>query len=340
MAAAQGLAIRDGLRQLWPGVSLAVVIAIAAFSVRQLPSLSVLTPLSVAVLIGMAIGNGLVLPARMNPGVGFAARHVLRFAIVLLGFQLSATQIAAFGMDGAIIVIAVVAIVFIATGWLGSLLGVDAKLSQLIAAGTSVCGASAVVAMNSVTESTEEDVIYAVGSVTLFGTLLMFLLPVLAYGLGLGALDFGVWAGASIHEIAQVTGAAFQFSPEAGESAVVVKLTRVLMLAPLIAICGLWLRRRRAAADGTTPPAFPIFVLGFVGAVVLNSLMPLPADMRANLMVVTSFLMSVALAALGLQTSFRKLTAKGLRPLALGAVSTILIVGLSLGLIRLAHWLA
>jgi len=192
-----------------------------------------------------------------------------------------------------------------------------------------------------VTETTDEDVIYAVGSVTIFGTVLMFLLPVLAHALDFGARDFGVWAGASIHEIAQVTGAAFQFSNEAGESAIVVKLTRVLMLAPLIAICGLWLRRRRhAAPEGGSPPAFPAFVLGFVAAVVLNSLMPLPPEARQSLMLITSFLMSMALAALGLQTNFRKLKAKGLRPLALGALSTLLIVGLSLCLIRLAHWLA
>lgn len=317
-----------------PGLALTLAIAVIALLLREIPGLSVLTPLSLAVLLGITIGNACALPASVQAGVVFAGRRILRLAIMLLGFQLSAMQIVAVGLDSLFIVGSVVAITFITTCWMGSLLGVDRKLAELIAAGTSICGASAVVAMNSVSRSHEEDVIYAVGSVTVFGTILMFVLPACAHELGLDARDFGIWAGASIHEIAQVTGAALQFSKEAGEAGVVVKLTRVLMLAPLILICGLWLRDRKQADHGSTsPPAFPLFVLGFLAAAVLNSVVPLPDDARASLTTVTAFLMSMALAALGLQTDFRKLKAKGIRPLVLGALATLLIVGLSLGLL-------
>lgn len=322
---------------------LAVVSALAIFSIilRQLPGLSMLSPLILAVLTGMTLGHLYRLPRAFQAGIGFAGRRILRLAIVLLGFQLSAGQILAVGLDGLAIVICAVAITFIAMLRLGALLGVDARLAGLLAAGTSICGASAVAAMSTVNRASEEDVTYAMAVVTVLGTVLMFLLPAAGPLLGLDGRAFGIWTGASIHEVAQVTGAAFQFSDAAGETGIVVKLTRVVMLAPLILVCGLWLRERASGGtEGAPAPALPLFVIGFVAAAIVNSLFPLPGDMRANLMLLTTFLMSMALAALGLQTSVSRLRAKGMWPLVLGALGAGLIVGLSLGLIVIAERLA
>jgi uncharacterized integral membrane protein (TIGR00698 family) len=327
--------------QFLPGLAVVSALAFLALVLRMLPGLSMLSPLILAVLAGMTLGHVYRLPARCQAGIGFAGRHILRFAIVLLGLQLSAVQILAIGLDGVVIIVCVVAITFIAIVRLGALLGVDARLTSLLAAGTSICGASAVAAMSTVNKASEEDVTYAMAVVTLLGTVLMLVLPAAGRLLGLDERAFGLWAGVSIHEVAQVTGAAFQFGDAAGETGIIVKLTRVVMLAPLVLACGLWLRQRGSAgADDAATPAIPLFVLGFIAAAALNTLVPIAADTRASLMTLTTFLMSMALAALGLQTSISRLRAKGMRPLVLGAIGAGLIAALGLGLIVIANGLA
>ncbi len=323
-----------GLAQLIPGLCVVLIIAACAMLLRGIPGLSTLSPLIIAVSMGILLGHICSLPATCQPGLAFAGRRLLRFAIVLLGFQLTASQIGAIGLEGIASVVIVVAVTFIATGLLGKVLGVDATLTSLIAAGTSICGASAVAAMSTVNGANDEDVTYSIAVVTAFGTVLMFLLPIAGHSLGLDGREFGVWVGASVHEVAQVTGTAFQFSNLAGETGVVIKLARVVLLAPLVMICVWWLRQRNSpVAHESASPGFPFFVLGFILAAILNSIFPVTPDIRAGLMTVTSFMMSTALAALGLNVRIEKLKVKGVRPLALGALSTILIVGLSLGLI-------
>jgi uncharacterized integral membrane protein (TIGR00698 family) len=332
---------RSAFQQLLPGLTVVLAVAAIAMLLRRAPGLSMVSPLMLAVLAGMALGHLYPPPSRCLPGIGFAGRRILRFAIVLLGLQLSASQVVAIGLDGILIVGAVVAITFTAIALLGQLLGVSPTLTGLLAAGTSICGASAVAAMSTVNEASEEDVTYAMAAVTVFGTILMFLLPFAGHALGLDERAFGIWAGASIHEVAQVTGAAFQYGDAAGETGIIVKLTRVMMLAPLVVAVGLWLHRRRSPEnENAAPPAFPLFVLGFIAAAAVNTLFPIPTDIRAGILSVTAFLMTMALAALGLQAHVTRLKAKGMRPLALGAVGTVLIVGLSLGLVILGNWLS
>lgn len=332
------MSARTNFGRLLPGLLLTLAIAATAWLFTKLSGQIFFTPLLLSVLAGIVIGNCFVLPEATRAGIVFTSRVLLRFAIVLLGFQLSFAQITGIGIGSLLIVAAVVTTSFVVTSWLGAILGVNAKLAALIAAGTSVCGASAVVSMSTVTASDDEDVVYAVAIVTIFGTILMFLLPAIAHATDFVSRDFAIWAGASIHEIAQVTGAGFQFSQEAGESAVVVKLARVLMLAPLILCVSLWLRRRSVTpADNVQAPVFPSFVLGFLVAAAVSSMVSLPVLVQQGLMTLTSFMLSMALAAFGLQTTLQNLKTKGMRPLALGAAATIFIVCLSYALIRLVY---
>ena len=179
---------------------------------------------------------------------------------------------------------------------------------------------------------------YSLASITLFGTLAIFLYPLAMVALGLDAHAYGLWTGASIHEVAQVVAAAFQGGQEAGEFGAIVKLSRVMLLAPLVLALG-WLAARRARSahtEGPHPKApVPWFVFGFIAMMLLNSAVAIPADARGPLTLVTTFLFTMALAAMGLEIDVRKLKAKGLRPLALGAVATLFIAGLSLALIAL-----
>jgi uncharacterized integral membrane protein (TIGR00698 family) len=323
-----------------PGLALATGCAASAYAVRQLPGLASFSPMILAIVIGMAFHNLVGTPAWAKAGVTFAMRRLLRVAIIMLGLQLTALQVIEVGGRGVGIIAASLVATFAATVWMGRLLGVERRLAQLIAAGTSICGASAVIATNTVVRAPDEDVAYAVACVTVFGSVAMLLYPLLPGLLQLDPHAFGLWSGASIHEIAQVVAASFQDGQSAGESATVAKLTRVMLLAPMVIALGAMAaraaRRSQAGPNGSTArPPMPWFVLGFVAMVGVNSVLSIPAEARLWIVALTTFLLSVALAAMGLETDINKLAARGFRPALLGALAFLFIAGFSLALIKL-----
>jgi uncharacterized integral membrane protein (TIGR00698 family) len=331
-------------QSLLPGLCLTFTIAAVAFELRALSGIAALSPLIIAVGLGMAFHNTVHTPSAFEQGVVFSMRRILRFAIIMLGLQLSLTQVVAVGATGLGIIIATLTATFAFTVWLGRRLGVDRKLAQLIAAGTSICGASAVVATNTVSRASDEEVAYAVACVTVFGSVSMLLYPVLLGLLQLSPHAFGLWTGASIHEIAQVVAAAFQGGTDSGDFGTIVKLSRVMLLAPTILVLGYMSVRGSHAPDpddGTQPRSrsipIPWFVVGFIGMILFNSLDLIPPEDKAYIVQATAFLLTVALAAMGLQTDIRKLRAKGLRPLFVAAGSWVFISVFSLALIELAR---
>jgi len=324
--------------EIWPGLMLTAAIAGAAFGLRQAPGLSILSPMILAIALGIGLKNIVGTPSAAKTGITFALRRVLRFAIILLGLQLTVEQTMAVGAMGLGAIALTVVATFLFTTWFGRVLGVERKLSQLIAAGTSICGASAVIATNTVTGAKDEDVAYAVACVTIFGSIAMFTYPLLPGLLHLDAHAYGLWTGASIHEIAQVVAAAFQGGQDAGEFGTVSKLTRVALLAPTVIVLGL-AAAQRARRDGTASnqakAPMPWFVLGFLALMVVNSLVAIPADVKAAIILATTFLLSMALAAMGLETDLAKLRAEGIRPLLLGFAAFLFIAIFSLGLVKM-----
>lgn len=322
-----------------PGLLMASVVAASAYGFRELPGVTAFSPLILAILIGTAFHNLVGTPAIAKAGVAFSMRRLLRLGIILLGFQLTVSQIIEVGQRGFLIIAATLLATFVFTVSLGRLLGVERKLAQLIAAGTSICGASAVIATNTVTNGDDEDVAYAVACVTIFGSVAMFAYPLLPTLLNLDPHAFGLWSGASIHEIAQVVAAAFQYGKAAGEFGTIAKLSRIVLLAPVVIVLG-WLASRNAsmrasASTASSRPPMPWFVLGFVAVVGLNSLITIPAADRSHIAAITTFLLSLALAAMGLETDLRKLMARGIRPALLGALAFLFIASFSLMLIKL-----
>lgn len=318
-----------------PGLVLAAMITSVAYSARNVSGFALLSPMILAVVAGMIYSNVLGTPAHAKAGIAFAQRRLLRFAIVLLGFQLTLGQVAAIGIGGVGIIAATLGATFVFTITLGRLIGVDRKLAQLIAAGTSICGASAIVATNIVTEARDEDVTYAVAGITLFGTVAMLGFPLLAPVLGLDQHAFGLWAGASIHEVAQVIGAGFQDGAQAGETATVAKLTRVAMLAPMVITLGLMARRGNADSSAAKPP-MPWFVVAFVAVVGLNSLVAMPAAVHSAIALATQIMLTMGLAAMGLQADISQLRSRGLRPLVLAFSAFLFIAAFSLTLVKFA----
>ena len=322
-------------RSIWPGLALTALIAAAAFGLRLVPGIDALSPLILSILIGMALHNMMGTPGAAKPGVNVSLKVILKAGVVLLGLQLTIGQVIEVGLRGVGIIAAALIATFLFTKWLGRQLGVGTKLTELIAAGTSVCGASAVIATNTVTRASDEDVAYAVACVTVFGSLSMVLIPVVeATVLHLGPDAYGLWTGAVIHEVAQVVAAAFQQGDAAGHTGTIAKLTRVMMLAPLVLTLGLLARRRNEGASGAGAP-IPWFVFGFVAMVGIASLGIVPTAAEPWHKGLTQFLLAMALAAMGLETDIRKLAAEGARPALLGAASWLFIVALGLGLVLL-----
>ncbi|MGA3302448.1 MAG: YeiH family protein [Methylovirgula sp.] len=322
---------------LLPGLGLTGAIAGLGFALHNLPYLSIASPLILSILMGILFRNVVGVPAGTQAGITFSLRRILRFAIILLGLQLTLAQIGEVGATGVLVIVATLAATFVFTAYAGRLLGVDAKLAQLIAAGTSICGASAVIAVDAVTNAPDEDVAYAVACVTIFGSIAMFIYPQLAALLHLAPAAYGLWAGASIHEIAQVVAATFQHGHVAGEIGTIAKLTRVSLLAPVVLILGFLANRRQPEGEASVAGKAPIpwFVFGFLAMMVANSVLPIHGTPKTAIVAATTFLLSVALAAMGLETDIGKLRAKGLRPLLLGLLAFLFIATFSLGLVKL-----
>lgn len=318
----------NGLDRLLPGVTLVAVVTGAAYGLRQIPGLNVVSPMFSAMLVGMLFANFTTVPSPAVPGINLLGKKMLRFAVAMLGLQLTLAQVFEVGAVGMLLLILIIMLTYgftlVAARWLSVPMG----LARLLAAGTSICGASAIAAANSVEQAREEDVSYAIACITLFGTLAIIAYPMLAALLDMNVLAFGFWTGASVHEVAQVVATGFQGGAEAGEFAIVVKLSRVLLLAPLlIVVVFLAARRNRDRNDVPLGAAqmFPVFVACFIVLMLANTAGIVPEAIRSPIVQTTPVMLTAALGALGLGTRFSALRAKGARPLLLAGLATAFI---------------
>jgi uncharacterized integral membrane protein (TIGR00698 family) len=307
----------------WPGLAFVAGGVAVAFAVNQAVPVSVL--MSALALGAIATNTGMVGPA-LRPGLAFAARQMLRTGVVLLGLQLALPDVLALGPGVLTLVVVSAAVTYAGTLAMGRALGLSAERSLLIATGFSICGASAVAAARSVVHSDEEDVASGIALVTIFGTLSVVIMPALYVPLGLDPTSFGIWAGASVHEVAQVVAVAGTVGASALAPAVVVKLTRVVLLAPLVAGMALWQRRAAGVpASGERPPIIPVFVLGFLVAMAVRSADVLPAGLLDVAATAQTMLLAAAMFGMGASVHLRTLVRGGGPGLLLGLLSTLLI---------------
>jgi uncharacterized integral membrane protein (TIGR00698 family) len=318
-------------------VLLAVVGAAAGYGVHLLvPAIPWLTA---SLILGVIVGS--IPPLRpslggvFRPGLAVASRRLLRLGIVVLGLQLSLADIAALGWVSILAIIALVGVSFVITWLIGRLFRLEGDQAVLMAAGFSICGVSAVGAMAAARGSDQKDTGTPITLVTLYGTLAIVVLPALSSLLGLDAKQFGHWVGASVHDVGQVVATAQTAGAAALAIAVVIKLTRVLMLAPMVAIASIQTRRRSAASEksGPQPAIVPLFIVGFVVAVLLRSFVPLPDVVLGLANFLQSALLACALFAIGASLRLEQLARSGLRALGAGLVSWVVILGLALVLV-------
>lgn len=321
-------------RRVLPGAVFALFLGalglwLARFEVFQHAGLSAL-PL--AILLGLLVGNsGLVahVPA-LDPGLDFAKSKLLRLGIVLFGFKLTFQDIAHVGLPGIVIAVLMVTSVVVLSFWLGRrVFKLDDETSLLVGTGAAICGAAAVLAAEPVLRAKAHAVSVAVATVVVFGTLAMFIYPVIGHALGMQSYAYGLYAGSTIHEVAQVIVAGRAFNEEAANFAVIEKMIRVILLAPYLFALSWWLRARTEATTHTrTPLVIPWFAVLFMLVGAFNSLHLLDPRWVQAILQFDNWILAAAMAALGVRTHWRAVKQAGMKPLLLATCIFVwLIVG-------------
>ncbi|MGP5202525.1 YeiH family protein [Psychrobacter aquimaris] len=293
-----------------------------------------LSSLTLAILIGMVLGNTVYpnLAEHLNVGVAFAKGQILRLAIMFYGFKLTLTQVSSVGLSAVMSDALVLTSTFLLTYWIGTRwLKVDKQTTLLIGSGASICGAAAVIAAEPVVKAEAHKVTIAVATVVVFGTIAMLLYPFL-YHLGwlqpwLNAQQYGIYTGSTIHEVAQVVVAGNAVSPEVGDTAVVTKMIRVMMLAPFLLILSFALTK--GSSDHGKKTSFmnrvqqvkvPWFAFIFIAIVLLHTWVPMTASFERSMVMLDDVLLTMAMFALGLTTHLGAIKQAGVKPLILGAI--------------------
>ena len=346
----------ERLKHLLPGLLLCAAIAWLASHLAALPWFAShgLSALTLAIAIGMLVGNTVYgwVQAPAAAGVGLSKQQLLRLGIILYGLRLTFQDIAAVGATGVLIDALMLCSTFVLAQWLGQRwLGLDARTSILVGAGSAICGAAAVLATAPVAKARADDVAVAIATVVVFGTLGTFLYPVLyqwlAPSLQMTEAGYGLWVGSTVHEVAQVVAAGGAISSSAADTAVVAKMVRVMMLAPFLIALSLWLAKRPGgdASDGAAQAQGPVqarqitipwFALGFVAVAGIHSLGIIPPQALAMGVQWDNALLTMAMAGLGLSTHVRSVRAAGIKPLLLALV---LFVWLVVGGLAVNTWL-
>lgn len=342
---------RPALVAALPGVALAVVIGVAATLVgRAVPVVGGPVP---AVLLGALVGwlvrrrraqdDGAADLGGLQPGVKFASSRVLQAAVVLLGAQLSIGEVLRIGGETLPVMLTTLVVCLVAAWGIGRLLRVSSTLRTLIGVGTGICGASAIAAVTPVVGAASAEVAYALSTIFLCNIAAVFVFPLVGHALGLSQHAFGVFAGTAVNDTSSVVATATVYGRQATDTAVVVKLVRTLMIIPIvIGLAGLEARRtarsQHAAVDGTGRAGgvrvlrlVPWFLVGFLVVVLLRTTGVLPAAAAPGFSTAATFLITVALAAVGVSTDFAALRRAGFRPMLLGIVLWVLVAGTSLG---------
>ncbi len=338
-AAAAPAADAGGGSSVLPGLLLCALLATAGFLLADLPFVENslhLSALLLVILLGMALRSAVRLPEAASPGIRFAQRPVLRWAVAGLGFRLSFGELLRIGGPalGVVVVSTGAALAF--GWWVARRLGVPEKMGILLGVGGAICGASAVVAADSVVRGERKDVASSLAIITLLGTIGIFVYPAIAAIAGMTDFVAGVWAGASLHEMAQVVAAGFGVSEGAARVATVVKLARIALLAPVVLALGWAMRRRHAAAGEAHVAPVPWFLLLFVVFALVNSAGIVPAAIMDGVREADLWLLCVGMAGVGLQTGLGDLKEAGAAPIAAGALQWVMLAAVSY---VLARWL-
>ena len=319
------------------GIGLSVAIAALACYLESLLPIHVIGSAVIAMFIGMVI-NAFLKPKTLGflaTGLKFTSKKVLKFAIILLGLSLNITTILNVGKMSLVVMIFTLLTCFGGGYFIGKALGLNWKLSNLISAGTGICGGSAIAAIAPTIDAEDNDIAYAMSATFLFDMAMIVLFPIMGRALGMSDEAFGIWAGTAVNDTSSVVATGYAFSEGAGDFATMVKLTRTLAIIPTVvtfAFINLRLKRKEAQearglkANFSIAKIFPWFILGFLAMAIVASIFSIPAAVVSGTKSLSKFLMVCALAAIGLNTSFASMKKSGVRPMLHGFIISALVV--------------
>ena len=325
--------------KLLPGIVLPIIVALLACWLESLLPIHLIGSAVIAMFIGMFLNQFVRKTDVFATGLKFTSKKILKFAIILLGLSLNITTILHVGQMSLTVMVFTLLTCFGGGYFIGKALGLNWKLSNLISAGTGICGGSAIVAIAPTIDADDNDVAYAMSATFLFDMAMIVLFPIMGRALGMTDQAFGIWAGTAVNDTSSVVATGYAFSEAAGDFATMVKLTRTLAIIPTVivfALVQLNLKRKEAMAlqhDGSALKAefsikkiFPWFILGFLAMSIVASILPIPAQLVSGTKTASKFLMVCALAAIGLNTSFASMKKAGIRPMIHGFIISALVV--------------
>ena len=321
------------------GIAVSVAIAVVACFIENSLPIHLIGGAVIAMFIGMIINYFIGKSSFLAAGVKFTSKKILKFAIILLGLSLNINTILYVGKMSLIVMIFTLATCFGGGYFIGKALGLNWKLSSLISAGTGICGGSAIAAIAPTIDAEDGDVAYAMSATFLFDMAMIVLFPIMGKAIGMSAEAFGIWAGTAVNDTSSVVATGYAFSEAAGDFATMVKLTRTLSIIPTVltfAIIQMRLKRKEAEAIGQNEKeitaifsfskVFPWFILGFLAMSIIASIFTIPDVVVSSTKSVSKFLMVCALAAIGLNTSFKDMKKSGVRPMLHGFIISALVV--------------
>ncbi len=321
----------------FPGLILAVVLAVIASAIGR--HIAWLGPAGFGILSGAAIASLVPIPARFRPGLSAAGKQILQLAVILLGAGLNLAAVWRTGVSTLALMLVTISAVFIAAALIGRALRIPRNNRDLVAAGTAICGGSAIAAIAPVIGANEEEIGHSISVVFLFNLAAVVLFPVLGHLLGLDPHTFGVWAGTAVNDTSSVLATALAYDDASVPVATLVKMTRTVMIVPMAVIFAVVVARRARTGDasGTSfslARTFPWFVLGFLLLSVWTTWGGLPPAWAERLNAAGKFLIVVALSGIGLNTNLGKIIRTGTRPVILGACLWVVVMVLALVMIR------
>ncbi len=326
----------NNIKEVIPGLALSTLIAIIAFTIEYFLPIHIIGASVIALFIGMTI-NYFSSPAILKKGLDFSSKKLLKLAIILLGLSLSIGMILEVGKTSLIVMLFTLLTCFGGGFIIGKLLKIDWKISNLISAGTGICGGSAIAAISPVIEAEDNDVAIAMSATFIFDMIMIIIFPIMGIAIGMTDEAFGLWAGTAVNDTSSVVAAAGAFSDAAKDYAVMVKLTRTLSIIPVVVIFSLINIKIKRKNDVNAEKVrinfmklIPWFILGFLGMAILNSTGIIPESVSIISKEISSFLMIIALAAIGLKTSVKEVRASGKRPMIHGFIISTLVVVVAL----------
>jgi uncharacterized integral membrane protein (TIGR00698 family) len=321
-----------------PGFALIAALVALAFEINHIQS--AISPLALCVAFGFIVANFIQWPAFAAPATKVSSKTIMRIGVALLGAQVSVASLREIGLKGVLTVGIVVTFTIFGILGLSKLFKMSGDLGLLIGVGFGVCGATAVAAIRPQTRATEEETSYAIGLISLCGTLSIFLLPFIGHSIGLDTREFGSWAGAAVHDVGQVVATASVWGDGADKYAIVVKLARVCLLAPIVLILSIR-HRRWLTSQGKTEiatakiPLIPYFVLGFISVATIHNLVEINERLLADIVFTSKLMLGAGLVALGSGVRWKAIRAIGPRPMAMGMIAWVIVAGVALAAVKI-----